>query len=117
MNRTLTEDEAFEVAGTYIPRIVHADRVSYAILDQDDQFMQIESFRGLAGELKRGVRIPVEGSTVGESFKEGRLINSPDLTKVDAFDTNALVKAGLRSGLVVPIVVGGTVFGDLSLRN
>ena len=64
-----------------------------------------------------GAVVPVEGTLIGQVFRERRMINVGDHTDSPAADARMLTEAGLRTCLDAPLLSAGECFGTLNLAH
>ncbi len=110
-------DEIFSVVTRFTPRIVNANRVSVALLDETGEHLELIALEGV-GEQSRlavGARIPVAGTEIGQAVRQRELLALPDLTASEAPDARQLAAQGVRSAMLTPLVVGDQVRGTLNV--
>ncbi len=109
--------EALNVAASQIGAIIQVDLGSIAWLDETASQFEIFALRGAAGAVPVGERLPVEGTTLGQAVLERQPVLTPDLGGSPQIDALQLAQSGMRSSLVVPLLVGGRALGTLNVAS
>jgi signal transduction histidine kinase len=117
MSQTLSsaaDDQAiFDVAAAKVPDILPVDRASIALL-QGDHF-EVLALQGDAGAIRVGANLPFDGTLLGLTVRDNRIVNTPDTHAVEYLDAKALAQQGLGSLMSAPIIVGGHPIGTLNV--
>ena len=109
-------NEVLEVTARWLLPIVEADRASIALVGDDGlEFTVLAS--GLESTFPSSGKLPDGPTLAGRCVADGQLLRSPDLSRVQTADAEMLVASGLRSGINVPLISSGTVFGAVNLAS
>jgi serine phosphatase RsbU (regulator of sigma subunit) len=97
-----------------VQELLSADMAAVLLLDTSSRLLVATAAKGIEDEVRQGVRIPL-----GEGFA-GRIAAEKRPLVLDRVDRTtevnpALWKAGIRSLAGVPLLVGGTVLGVLTV--
>ena len=112
-----TVEEIFKVTTDFTPQIVQAERVSVSLLDEDGNSLKVYAMRGEAGSLPVGKELPVRGTLIGRAVRERRVINCFDLAEYDEIDARQLVKQGLRTAVIAPMIIGDRPIGTVNVGH
>lgn len=104
-----------ETTAKWLPSIVEAERSSIALLIDDSHVAVAATGGPLILDVQH--RYATNRSLMGAAIRSERLINVADLSTVDFDEVPDLLAAGLRSALVVPMMVAGRCLGTLNLGN
>ncbi len=107
----------FQVATEYTPRIVPADRVSIALLSPQKDSLQVFAVRGEAGHIPVGSELPLAGTLLGRAVTSKQVINCTDLAEYQEMDAQLLVKQGLRTAVIAPMIIGDQTIGTLNISH
>ncbi|MEZ4430411.1 MAG: GAF domain-containing protein, partial [Nannocystaceae bacterium] len=97
--------------------LLPADRVSVALVDDPPDTFTVHALEGQAGPIPQGARLPMEGTAVGVSVRERRVVYTPDTSSSEHRDIQGLARAQLRSSVCVPLVMRDEVLGTLNLGS
>jgi signal transduction histidine kinase/DNA-binding response OmpR family regulator/HPt (histidine-containing phosphotransfer) domain-containing protein/PAS domain-containing protein len=117
MSLAPNQDEIFRVGTDFTPQIVPADHISVTLLTEDHDDVTVHALQCAVGVMPVGSRWPVEGTLVGQAAREQRLINTPDLSQVDAIDAEVMARAGLRAALTAPLVYAEETIGAIRVAS
>ncbi|MCA9726726.1 MAG: GAF domain-containing protein [Candidatus Eisenbacteria bacterium] len=106
-------DEVLSSLAIWVQSMVPCDRASVTFPDSDHS-LRIHAFQG-DGVIDTTDRLPIEGTTVGRSFRSGEVICLEDTASSSDLDTVKMLRAGIRSVVVVPLRVAGRTIGTLNL--
>ncbi len=121
----LSLEEAFPQISTELKKIIDFDYISLAIADRSGQNMKRIS-KGAAGGvlLDKRSSIPIPDTAMGNVIKSGEVWIEEDIRSFDSWGKNedfiddGLLKAcGIRSNLILPLWLKGSVYGALSLGH
>jgi signal transduction histidine kinase len=116
LNATANITDTFPVIAAAIKSITHAERISLAMLDTQRTTVTIEALDREREELPRGVTLPVSATAAATDVLAGHIHLTPDLHTEAGFPAEqALLEAGFRSRLNLPLRVGSVVIGALNL--
>ena len=101
----------------YTPRIVPADRVSVALLNESGDSLEVFALQGVNGVFAVGEQVPVAGTQIGRAVQEMRLLREDDLLQNPTPDALKLTKLGLRSNMNAPLMLGERVLGALNVGS
>lgn len=104
-----------QAAADWLPRIISGQRSSVA-LPHDDHHLSIHAIGGTL-LIASGTALPITASLVGEAFRSQQVVVVPDLELSEYTETEVLLRGGLRSAIVAPMVSGGRSLGTLNLGN
>jgi GAF domain-containing protein len=119
LNRTKTLDDINQVSATHLAEIVESDRTNMSRLidTEEGQMLEIIALLGEGGAIPTGAKIPIEGSAIGKAVTSQREVVIPDLEKPTYLENAQLVKQGLHSFLVIPLMVAGQPIGTVNFGN
>lgn len=117
LNPAETEDEILRVAARYTSFIIHSHRSSIALLTLDGNALEILALQGEKGVLSTGTQLPIEGTSIGTSLREKRIVSIPNTLTEPWLDTHKLAQQDIRSTLSVPLIVGEQAIGTLNVGN
>lgn len=112
-----TSDEIFETAAPKISKIFGAVRASIAMLNENDNTLEIFALKGESGAVPLGMTLPVQGTSIGITVRERRIVNTPDAQQSDLKDVQGLAKQGIRSAISAPLIASGRVIGTANLAS
>ncbi|MFZ0545079.1 MAG: GAF domain-containing protein, partial [Candidatus Promineifilaceae bacterium] len=96
--------------------IVDCDRISIALLEEENTWFSIYALDQPRSELAQGIRMPVTLTACATNVLAGRLHLTPDLEQEIAFPAEkSLYDAGHRSRINLPLHVEDRVIGSLNL--
>lgn len=107
MNLAVSENDVFEVAARYTPKIIQANRSSVALVTESENEFEIIALKGVTGALPRGKIFNLQGSTIGTAVRERRLVVTPDSEDAKLGD--------LRSTMNAPLITSGQTIGTLNV--
>jgi GAF domain-containing protein len=108
--------QAFAEIAAGLKRISGADRVSLAMLDSARATFIISALDQPRAELNLGTRLPVSTTAAAPDVLAGRAHLTPDLAAERHYPSEqALLGAGFRSRVNLPLRVGPAVLGSLNL--
>ncbi len=113
--RAASGQDVLTVTAKWLPEVIDADRTSVS-LQTDADHLQLCAFGGSL-VLEYSGYFAIQDSLIGRAFAAGDVLNIPDLTASYGTDVEVLVKAGLRSALVAPMISAGTALGTINLAN
>ncbi|MGE5603483.1 MAG: response regulator [Nitrososphaerales archaeon] len=117
MSLAETQDQVFEIATEYAPDLVKGGHSAVSLLEETGDRLQVLALKCSLNLTPVGSRWPLEGTIVGQAVREKRLINTPDLTLVDALDAHVLAEPGVRSAITAPLLYGDRVIGTLRVAS
>ena len=107
MNLAVSENDVFEVAAKYTPKIMQANRSSVALVTESENEFEIIALKGVTGGIPRGKTFNLQGSTIGTAVREARVVVTPDSEDAKLGD--------LRSTMNAPLITGGRTIGTLNV--
>ena len=119
LNLARSEAELFSVAMRYIPKLIHADRVSVTLLAPGRESAQIVALNGAASPASEGQNFSVAGTLIETVVNTQcvhslpNLHDSPDRSTM----TETLLQAGVLSVSIAPLQVGNQVIGTLNVGH
>ena len=110
------DQEIYRAAANALPDVTDGERWSIATTCDSPAHMEL---RGISGRTldELAKRIPMEGTLVGQTFRERRMAVVNDFRGTTHFDVKALVGAGLNAGVVVPFTIGTECVGTLNVAR
>ncbi len=108
--------EVLDVIATWLPSIVDGERASITLATDDGAGLEVFAIGGNKA-IAVGSIVPIDGTLVGEVFREERTINFPEFGPEDGADAAMLFDAGLRSCLDAPLVSSGRCFGTINIAH
>jgi PAS domain S-box-containing protein len=116
LNASLDARQAFPAIAKAMQELTGCDRISMALLDETNEYFVIAALDSPRAELSQGTRLPVSASAAAPDVLAGKTHHTPDLLAEQNFPAeHALVQAGFRSRINIPLVVGEWVIGALNL--
>jgi signal transduction histidine kinase len=107
---------AFPPIAALVKSITGCERVSLAMLDDQQAHFTILALDQPRPELPQGARFPVAAAAAGPDILAGRLHLTPSLEAEAAYASErSLYEAGYRSRLSLPLRVGTRVIGAMNL--
>ena len=97
--------------------LVGASLAVVAIPSSAGDDLVIEVADGYAEDQVRGVHLPVDQSLAGEVFRSGQPVVVADAGADPRSDPKVVPTVGYGATIVVPLMVGGSVFGTLTAAN
>ena len=114
---TLNLREAFPTVAENVKKLTRCDRVSMALLEEDDYFRMI-ILDSPGPVLEQGTRMPMAATASAADLRAGRFHLTPDLSaELDFPGEQMLYEAGFRSRINLPLLVGDRVIGALNLAS
>ncbi|MFM8322370.1 MAG: GAF domain-containing protein [Chloroflexota bacterium] len=119
MNQAADEREIYAIAGRFAARVPHFEIASIAVLNADDQALDMYVIDPATQQLRpMGARLPLSGSAVGRAMQENRLIAWPEEAPLQSiFEQPMLERMGARAVMSVPLLVGGQAGGALTVAS
>ncbi len=103
----------------WLDALIRVDRASFTLTSDRPDERDVLMLHAIGGHTVIPDRstFPIDGSIVGQAFRERRVLNVANVADFDFEDTKRLTAAGLQSALVVPMVSGGRVFGTANVAR
>lgn len=118
MGSVSNETEIYKIITRFALQIVPSDRVSIALLTDDQEQVEVFALQGDMGLLPLGVRVPLNQTLVNRVITAKQTLYTPDLRiLVHDIDAQRLVQHGILSGVSSPILVGGQAIGTLNVSR
>ncbi|MBN1665779.1 MAG: GAF domain-containing protein, partial [Anaerolineales bacterium] len=117
LSRAETIQDVLAAGAFSLNQIVAADRVNIAWLAEDGQQLEVFALQAAEGALPTDPRLSLAGSALGTALSERRVLLIHDLTRSDYPESAQLVRQGLKSSMIVPLLVGDKVPGVLSFSS
>ncbi len=117
MSKSNTIEEIFGVVTEFTPAIIPADRVSIALLTDEDSQVEIFATHGHDEILPQGSKIPLAGTLLEKIIEKRQTVLSPNLAEADEIDAQKLYSDGIQSSLSAPIITGERVLGTLNVGS
>ncbi|ETX01079.1 MAG: hypothetical protein ETSY1_08765 [Candidatus Entotheonella factor] len=119
MNLARSEEALFQATMRYIPKLIHADRVSVTLLAPDRQFAHIMALDGPASAASEAKHFPIAGSPIEIAINTQCVQSLPNLLEMPPGSPvlQALLRAGVRSVSMAPLQVGDQVIGTLNVGH
>jgi anti-anti-sigma regulatory factor/GAF domain-containing protein len=91
-------------------------RASIALRVPSGDSLQVFALDGTSGSVPQGTNLPIEGTAIGATFKEQRVILmvAPQSGEPPMLDMRLLRKSGFGAILTAPLISGGEVIGTLN---
>ncbi|MBI5648897.1 MAG: GAF domain-containing protein [Chloroflexi bacterium] len=116
LNASLDARQAFPAIAKAMQELTGCERVSMALLDETNEYFVIAALDSPRAELSQGTRLPISASAAAADILAGKTHLTSDLLTEQHFPAeHALVQAGFRSRINIPLVVGEWVIGALNL--
>lgn len=116
---SLAADEAhiYQIVTDYAPRIVPAERVSIALIDESQTQFEVYALNAETQELlTQGQTMALANTAVGRAIHQQQVINTPDLAASE-HDDSRLLAAKFGATLVAPIIVHEQAIGTLNVGH
>jgi signal transduction histidine kinase len=110
-------DRLLQAVASQLKELTDADGVSLALLDEQEQALQVRAYAGAGAQSNLGAHLPIEGSFAGQAVRTNKPVRSEDPQHDPRGYAPALVAADARSVLSVPMRTRHQVVGAVSLFN
>jgi signal transduction histidine kinase len=116
---TLDIHQVYQLFAVEMKRLVDFDRLSVQTIDPEAYtFSPTYSFGATVVEWEIGEVVPFAGTALERVFQTGRTLSREDIRTGDSFaHDSARIDAGLRSHILVPLIVRDRVLGTMSLLS
>lgn len=115
---TLDIRGAFPILAEGLRTLTGCDRVSISLVDPGRESFTVTILDSPFPGLEEGTRLPLSATAAVKDIQEGRPHLTPDLSlEADFPAEQVLYRAGFRSRINLPLIVGGRVIGALSLAS
>jgi transcriptional regulator with GAF, ATPase, and Fis domain len=103
----------------FIKDRIDVSRVSIAILDKEQEGLRLLDVREDKDTIKPGHFLPFESTVLSEVVRLRKPVYRPDLREVrHKYDTDfKFIAAGLRSDLLIPLILEGECVGTLNMAS
>ena len=121
----LDRESLFDAIAKTLRSVLSFDRISVSIYDPVTDLLKVLAVSGIAAQdaaLSAGIKVPRQGSLLGRAVDQQRPVIGRDLREglpesVDANIVAALMAAGIRSYLTLPLIAREKVVGVLNLTS
>ncbi|MBI4529994.1 MAG: sigma 54-interacting transcriptional regulator, partial [Candidatus Latescibacteria bacterium] len=119
INTSFNIDEIFKTVVQSIRTFFVFDRASIVLVDESGKALRFFALEPEQRDiLGRKDVIPIEGSAIGWVVRNGRVRTCSDLSvKQEYYEERLLLKAGVRSYILVPLIFRGKVIGTFNLAS
>ncbi len=119
LGRARSTDELLASLASWVYQLIDCDRASLTVPEVTEGPPKALIVHAMKGNsvLPAAARVPIEGTAVGQSFREGQRIYIPDERLPPFGDAQGFAKAGLLSSAIAPMVAGGRVLGTLNIAH
>lgn len=117
MSSAKTVEDIFRIVTELTPEIVSANRVSIALLTDEDSQFEVYATHGENDIFPVGGRLPVDGTLIGKAVTQKQTILTRNLAEATELDAQKLHNDGFYSSISVPIVTGDRVLGTLNVGS
>lgn len=119
VNSSLNIEEIYRTVGSEVRRLVAFDRLSLALVEEGDRFVQIFGIgEGEDAQESQVMRVPVSGRAVEWVIKTRQPLLSDDLTQDPRFERKEfLLGEGIRAYLSLPLIAKGRVIGAFNIGS
>ena len=117
LSRTNELDEILTITAQFIDQIVPSDRCRVALLNQEDNSLQVFDLRGDEGPARRTTAMPLETTMLGEAINNNRVVAITNMDQTIYTDAQVWNTVGINSALTTPLFGGGKVIGALSVGS
>ncbi|MFQ6026134.1 MAG: ATP-binding protein, partial [Dehalococcoidia bacterium] len=118
VSSSLKIDEVYEKFAHEVKKLVDFDRIVINLIDhREGEFVTTYHFGLDVPELGVGVRVPLEGTSVEQAMNTGQSVIRKDFAEGALAVDQIRLRSGLRSSIVVPLMVKGQVVGVMSLQS
>lgn len=116
---TLDVRTQFDEIRQELGRLFEFDRMSITVEVLGGSGFEVYCVSAESAELRvrPGALIPTTGSLSARATSERRILRVPDLAATEVFESSFLVKAGIRSSMMVPLTRHGRVVGSLNFGS
>jgi GAF domain-containing protein/nitrogen-specific signal transduction histidine kinase len=116
---TLDIDQVYEPFAQEVKKLVDYDRIAINVIDRHAGVFIFKYAHGQLQPGRRvGHRVPLPGTQTEHVMTTGKTLVRPDIATDPQFSQDeTFLKLGIRSAIVVPLMVKGQVIGALSLRG
>jgi PAS domain S-box-containing protein len=109
LNRADTLDDIFNIIAENTAQILPSDRVTLAIMGEDNDSFSVMSLAGAEENVPVRVEQPLAGSFIEKAIKTGDILVTHDL------EPNPVT--GIRSSMIVPLVTSSGTIGTLNVGS
>jgi formate hydrogenlyase transcriptional activator len=108
-------------ASASVRQVMHCDAAAIMLVDAEGQHLQVHAldYPESRGIFTEGAKVPIEGSTPGESFKSGKavVVNRLDPAELSPEMYKKAVGEGLNSFCDVPLITKNRLLGVLAVAR
>ena len=117
LNQTSNEAEVQAVVAQNIAKVIEADRVSLGLIISEEEQIEILALDGEKGVIPTGTKLPLAGTSVGQTVQAQRIIITSNTKESGYMDTRKLGEQGLLSTISAPLIIGDQVLGSLNIAS
>ena len=116
---TLNINEVYDRFAAEVKKLVGFDQINISVINADDRSLTVKYISGLTQPGRRaGEIIPLSGTETERAAKSRQSFITQDLVgNITCISVDALLKAGLRSRMLVPVSWEGQVIGTITLHS
>ncbi len=106
----------YELIRVHLPELVPLDHLTLCLYDETDDAVHVAMAEGIQPpDVRPGAQVSLERTAIGLVIESGGAMLLSDVTSVEYADMQQLAEAGIRSVLIIPLRIGGTVLGTLTV--
>ncbi len=119
MNLARSEAKLFEATMRYLPKLIHADRVSVTLLTPDRKTAQVVALDGTANTGSYISQFPIVGTLIEKVVNTQCVKSIPNIENLSETSPTiqALLQAGVRSLSIAPLQVNQQIIGTLNFGH
>jgi PAS domain S-box-containing protein len=117
---TLDLNEILDIGVRNIKRLIPCEWVTIALMDEESRSFYITAAKvEKETSITKGIKIPFEDSPLTSVYKDKKILLRSDLLKEEKLYPidKKLIEEGIRSYLIVPLIVKGEAIGTLNLGS
>jgi len=114
LNWVLDEREIIGLTAHFTRRILQPARASINLFDEQQARLRVHIFDDAEGGTPENSIMPLRNSFVGRAIQEREVLRIDDVRHHDVYEASLLLKMGILSTMVAPIVVGERVLGTIN---
>ncbi|MEM7345982.1 MAG: PAS domain S-box protein, partial [Chloroflexota bacterium] len=117
LGQATDEDTVYKIVAQKTKQIIKGERAGITLLTPEGDEFEMYTFDGDRGILPIGRRLPFEGTQIGKTVQENRLINTHSFDTEQYTENMLLKEQGLSSSISVPLGTSQKVIGTVNIAS